>query len=203
LRLFHYHLVTSKVRETEARYLGRLAFTLLGRYGRIGEEQATFESGIPWEELDRMGFRLRLSELQRGAVNVVVQPGHWDIPRVDHLGLALDEDEFATVLTRANLGGLKVQEHAERRTFIATQAGFRLEIHPPREWLDDLLADDAMLGLAELQLKADDPAAKATGLAAVLGTDADGELVQLDGTLVRFLPGGPQGRPELHGELFE
>ena len=203
MRLFHYHLVTSRVRETEARYLGRLAFTLLGRYGRIGEEQATFEAGVPWEELDRMGFRLRLSELQCGAVNVVVQPGHWEIPRVDHLGLALDEDEFTAVLTRANLGGLKVQEHAERRTFVATQAGFRLEIHPPREWLDELLGDEVHLGLAELHLRADDPDAKANGLAGLLGADAEDGLVRLDGTLVRFLPGGPQGRPELHGELFQ
>jgi len=202
VRLFHYHLVTSRVRETEARYLGRLAFTLLGRYGRIGEEQATFEAGVPWEELDRMGFRLRLSELQRGAVNVVVQPGHWEIPRVDHLGIALDEEEFTAVLTRANLGGLKVQEHAERRTFVATQAGFRLEIHPPREWLDELLGDEIQLGLAELHLRAEDPEAKANGLAGLLGADAEGGLVQLDGTLIRFLPGGPQGRPELHGELF-
>jgi hypothetical protein len=203
VRLFHYHLVTSKVRETEARYLGRLAFGLLGRYGRIGEEQATFESGISWEELDRMGFRLRLSELQRGAVNVVVQPGHWEIPRIDHLGLALDEDEFIAVLTRANLGGLKVQEHAERRTFIATQAGFRLEIHPPREWLDDLLGDETQLRIAELQLRADDPQGKAGALAGLLGADAEDGEVALDHTLVRFLPGGPQGRPELHGELFQ
>jgi hypothetical protein len=202
VRLFHYHLVTSKVRETEARYLGRLAFTLLGRYGRIGEEQATFESGVPWDELDRMGFRLRLSELQRGAVNVVVQPGHWEIPRVDHLGLALDEDEFGAVLTRANLGGLKVQEHAERRTFVATQAGFRLELHPPREWLDDLLRDESQLRLAELHLRADDPGAKAAALASVLGGDADGGVVTLDDTVVRFVGGGPQGRPELHGEQF-
>ena len=202
MRLFHYHLVTSKVRETEARYLGRLAFSLLGRYGRISEEHATFEAGVSWEELDRMGFRLRLSELQRGAVNVVVQPGHWEIPRVDHLGVALDEDEFVAVLTRANLGGLKVQEHAERRTFVATQAGFRLEIHPPREWLDELLTDDSQLRLAELQLRADDPEMKATGLAGLLGADADGAVVTLDGTVVRFLQGGPQGRPELHAELF-
>ena len=52
-------------------------------------------AGMSWEELDRMGFKLRLSELERGAVNVVVQPGQWELPRVDHLGLALDEDEFA------------------------------------------------------------------------------------------------------------
>jgi hypothetical protein len=202
VRLFHYHLVTSKVRETEARYLGRLAFSLLGRYGRIGEEQTTFEAGVPWDELDRMGFRLRLSELQRGAVNVVVQPGHWEIPRIDHLGLALDEDEFVAVLTRANLGGLKVQEHAERRTFVATHSGFRLEIHPPRDWLEELLGDESQLRLAELHLRADDPEARANGLAGLLGADAERGVVTLEGTAVRFLDGGPQGRPELHAELF-
>ena len=56
--------------------------------------------GVSWEELDGLGFKLRLSELERGAVNVVVQPGQWDLPRVDHLGLALDEDEFEDVLAR-------------------------------------------------------------------------------------------------------
>src|SRR5262249_27259711 len=36
VRLFHYHLVTSKVRQAEARYLGKLGFELVARYGRIG-----------------------------------------------------------------------------------------------------------------------------------------------------------------------
>ena len=77
MKLFHYHLVTSRVREVEARYLGKLAFGLVARHGRIGEEYQSFEPGMSWEELDRMGFKLRLTELERGAVNVVVQPGQW------------------------------------------------------------------------------------------------------------------------------
>ena len=83
VHLFHYHLVTSKVRDVEARYIAKLGFKLVARYGRIGDEQTHYESGVPWEELDRMGFRLRLSELERGAVNVVVQPGQWELPRLD------------------------------------------------------------------------------------------------------------------------
>ena len=75
MQLFHYHLVTSRVRQVEARYVGKLAFELVARHGRIGEEYQSFEAGISWEELDQMGFKLRLSELERGAVNVVVQPG--------------------------------------------------------------------------------------------------------------------------------
>ena len=172
MKLFHYHLVTSRVREVEARYLGKLAFGLVARHGRIGEEYQSFEPGMSWEELDRLGFKLRLTELERGSVNVVVQPGQWDLPRVDHLGLALDEDEFADVVDRAVAQELRVQAHGGRRTFIATNAGYRLEVHPPREWLDELLEASDVLHLTELQLLADDPEAKAAVLAELLDSRA-------------------------------
>jgi hypothetical protein len=200
--LFHYHLVTSKVRQVEARYLGKLGFELVARYGRIGEDVAAFDPGVSWEELDRRGFKLRLSELERGAVNVVVQPGQWAQPRVDHIGFALAEDEFDEVLERASARDLRIQEHGGRRTFVSTGAGYRLELHPPRDWLDDLLEGRDRLRIAELQLRADDPEAKATVLAGLLDLDAADGVVDVDGTLVRFVPEGPQGRPELHAELF-
>ena len=34
MQLFHYHLVTSQLRDVEARYLGKLGFNLVARYGR-------------------------------------------------------------------------------------------------------------------------------------------------------------------------
>jgi hypothetical protein len=202
VQLFHYHLVTSRVREVEARYVGKLAFGLVARHGRIGEDYQSVEPGVPWEELDRLGFRLRLSELERGSVNVVVQPGQWDLPRVDHLGLALDEDEFEDVVVRATAKELRIQAHGGRRTFVATNAGYRLEIHPPREWLDELLAARSEYALTELHLLAEDPQAKAAVLAELLDLERDGSDVQVGGTLVRFLPDGPPGRPQLQGELF-
>ena len=202
MELFHYHLVTSHVREVEARYLGKLGFRLIARYGRVGEDQIHFEAGVSWDELEEKGFRHRLSELERGAVNVVVQPGQWDLPRVDHLGLALDEDEFADVVDRAVEQQLRVQAHGGRRTFIATNAGYRLEVHPPREWLDELLEASDVLQLTELQLLADDPEAKATVLADLLDTELDGTSVMVGDSVVSFIPGGPQGRPQLHGELL-
>ena len=128
MQLFHYHLVTSQVRQVEARYVGKLAFELVARHGRIGDDYQSFEAGVSWEELDRIGFKLRLSEVERGAVNVVVQPGQWELPRVDHLGLALDEEEFAEVIDRAVERELRIQAHGGRRTFIATNAGYRLEV---------------------------------------------------------------------------
>jgi hypothetical protein len=200
--LFHYHLVTSRVREVEGRYLGKLGFDLVARYGRIGEETTSFEPGVGWDELDRRGFKLRLSELERGGVNVVVQPGQWERPRVDHLGFALDDDEFAEAIDRALQRDLRVQEHGGRRTFVATGAGYRLELHPPRDWIEDMLENRSKLRLAEIQLRADDPVAKAQALAEVLGVEADRGAVEVDDTVVRFTPGGPQGRPELYAELF-
>ena len=202
MHLFHYHLVTSQLRDVEGRYLGKLGFDLVARYGRIGDEHVAVESGISWEKLDHDGFKLRLSELERGAVNVVVQPGHWRIPRVDHLGVALDEEEFQAVLARALEWNLRVQEHGGRRTFVATNAGYRLEVHPPREWIDELLDDSENWSLGELQLRADEPETKAGALADILGLEARDNAVQVGGTLVHFLAGGPEGRPELYGERF-
>ena len=202
MHLFHYHLVTSELREVEARYVGKLGFALVARYGRVGDEPVSVEPGIPWENLERDGFKLRLSELQRGAVNVVVQPGHWRLPRIDHLGVVLDEDAFHEVLERAATWNLRIQEHPGRRTFVATNAGYRLEVHPPREWIDDVLAAGGDLRLAELQLRADDPRTKASALAAILGLEATDEAVCIGESVVQFLPGGPEGRPELHAERF-
>jgi len=184
VRLFHYHLVTRRIRDVEARYIAKLGFDLVARHGRVGEDAVSFEAGVPWHELDRMGFKLRLSELERGSVNVVVQPGQWELPRVDHLGFVLDDDAFSAALARAERQELRVQEHGGRRTFVSTNAGYRLELHPPREWIEDLLAGSEVLRLAELHLRADDSA------------------VEIGDTVVRFVGDGPQGRPELHAELF-
>jgi hypothetical protein len=202
LDLFHYHLVTSKVRLVEARYLAKLGFDLIARYGWVGESSHWFEPGKSWEELDAMGFRLRLIELGRGAVNVVLQPGHWETPRVDHLGVALDDDGYLAALERASDLNLKIQDHPGKRTFIATEVGYRLEVHPPREWVDELLEEADEARLAELHLRADDPDAKAEALAAVFELDRSDGDVMVGETLVRFLPGGPEGRPELVGEVL-
>jgi len=72
-----------------------------------------------------------------------------------------------------------VQEHGGRRTFVSTNAGYRLELHPPREWIDELLAQGDELQLSELHLKADDPDAKARALATILDSERDGADVEI------------------------
>ena len=202
MHLFHYHLVTSKVRLLEGRYLGKLGFELIGRYGWRGESSQWFEAGTSWEELDSMGFRLRLVELGRGAVNVVLQPGHWDVPRLDHLGIALDEDEYEAAINRAGELGLKIQDHPGKRTFITTEAGYRLEVHPPRDWIEEALAQADDLQLTEIHLRANDPEEKAVALAEILQVDRSSAEVTVGDSVVRFLPDGPEGRPELVAEVL-
>ena len=150
-----------------------------------------------------MGFRLRLVELRRGAVNVVLQPGHWDVPRVDHFGIALDEGEYETVLDRAGELGLKIQDHPGKRTFVTTEAGYRLEVHPPRDWIEEALSQSHELHLDELHLRASDPEEKAVALSEILDLDRTATEVIVGDTIVRFLPGGPEGRPELVAEVTD
>ena len=202
MQLFHYHLVTSKVRLLEGRYLGKLGFELIGRYGWRGESSQWFEPGTSWEDLDAMGFRLRLVELGRGAVNVVIQPGHWDVPRLDHFGIALDEGDYETVIDRAGELGLKIQDHPGKRTFVTTEAGYRLEVHPPRDWIEEALSQADDLHLDEIHLRANDPEEKAVALAEILDLDRAATEVSVGDTVVRFLPGGPEGRPELVAEVL-
>jgi hypothetical protein len=194
--------VTSKVRLLEGRYLGKLGFELIGRYGWRGESSQWFEPGTSWEDLDAMGFRLRLVELGRGAVNVVIQPGHWDVPRVDHFGIALDEEEYETVIERAGELGLKIQDHPGKRTFVTTEAGYRLEVHPPRDWIEEALSQADDLHLDEIHVRANDPEEKAVALAEILDLDRSATEVSVGDTIVRFLPGGPEGRPELVAEVL-
>jgi hypothetical protein len=204
VHLFHYHLVTSQVRTVEARYLGKLGFGLVARYGRVGERAVTAEPGVPWETLEREGFKLRLTELQRGSLNVVVQPGLWRVPRIDHLGVVMDdEDDYQAVLARATSWNLPVQDRSSRRTFVSTGTGYRLEVHPPRPWIDELLAARGELALGDLRLRTSEPQQKASALADLLGLDEPrGGAVQVGRTQVQFLPGGPEGRPELYAERF-
>jgi hypothetical protein len=132
----------------------------------------------------------------------VLQPGHWDTPRVDHLGFALDDDEYDGALERAADLGLKIQDHPGKRTFIATEAGYRLEVHPPRDWIDDAIAEGEDLRLTELHLRASDPEEKAVALSEILGVDREGTEVIVGTSLVRFFPEGPEGRPELVTEVL-
>ncbi|MGH3091511.1 MAG: hypothetical protein ACRDOG_04160, partial [Gaiellaceae bacterium] len=110
---------------------------------------------------------------------------------------------FVDVLERAADMGLKVQDHPGKRTFIATEVGYRLEVHPPRDWIEDALEQSDELRLEQIHLRAQDPEEKAVALSEILAVDRQSCDVGVADTLVRFLPGGPEGRPELVAEVLQ
>ena len=193
MHLFHYHLVTSELRDVEGRYLAKLGFDLVARYGRIGDEHVAVEQGVSWEKLDHDGFKLRLSELQRGAINVVVQPGHWRIPRVDHVGVALDEDDFQSVLGRAmsRTCASRSTVAAERSSPRTSDTGSRCILRASGS--TSCSPARTISALSELQLRADDPVAKGGALAALLGLRLEGEAYASEAPSSRSFPAGPKG----------
>ena len=187
VRLFHYHLASSCVRELEAAYVER-GYALVARYGRVGTEQVAFAADRGWAELDELGFGLRLTQLEREGVELVVQPGKWVLPLVDHVGVLLDDDAFAAVLRRAAEREVAVQERGGRRTFVSTGVGLRLELR----------RDDAReLAPLQLDLAGAEPVRQADGLASLLGLEAADSTLSIAGSTITFQPGGPVGRPRL------
>ena len=91
MELFHYHLVTSDVRHVEARYLGKLGFGLIARYGRIGEVEG--ERGETIWYLSGAGCSIGLREAQ--------SEGSFDRYRVGLHHLALEAGSRAVVNERA------------------------------------------------------------------------------------------------------
>ena len=77
------------------------------------------------------------------------------------------------MIERAATWQLPVQERGGRRTFITTNSGYRVEVHPPRDWIDDLLGESDELELTELQLRTDRPEKQAGVLADLLELDLD------------------------------
>lgn len=186
MRLFHYHLLTSQVREHERRYTDELGFRLVARYGTIAGESVAAGPERAWRELDDAGFRHRLTRLDRDGVEVVVQPGRWEPPRVDHVGVLVARDEYERVLVRAAAAGLRVRDSAGRRTFVATGVGYRLELR---------IDPDVRVAPFEVVLATDEPAAKAAALAALLGLAAEDDAVRVSDGIVRLVAGGAPGRP--------
>ena len=75
-------------------------------------------------------------------------------------------------------------------------------MHPPRDWIEEALSQADDLHLDEIHVRANDPEEKAVALAEILDLDRSATEVSVGDTVVRFLPGGPEGRPELVAEVL-
>jgi hypothetical protein len=191
VQLFHYHLATSRPRAHEQRYMTELGFRLVARYGALAGSPIAAGPERGWDELDELGFRHRLTELELEGVNVVVQPGRWEPPLVDHVGVLVSAADLELVLARARAAGLTVQERNGRRTFVATGAGYRLELRT------NLACAVAPF---EVTVATDDVGTKAAALGALLDVEPQHGEIGLGSGTVRFVAGGPAGRPRFAGE---
>jgi hypothetical protein len=94
--LFHVHFEVQDVPAAEAE-LERDGFALRARFAYVGQDVRRFAPDEPLA-----GARLRLSELEHGAVNVVLMPSRFAERRLGHFGVSASPDEHAAVLRRAD-----------------------------------------------------------------------------------------------------
>lgn len=119
--LFHVHFEVPDVAAAEAEF-DREGFPVKARFGYVATEHRRFEADEPLA-----GARLRLSELEGGAVNIVVMPSRFPERRLGHFGVAVDSDEHAVVLKRAAELGLRTKPN-EVRSFIGIDRQLQLEL---------------------------------------------------------------------------
>jgi hypothetical protein len=130
LLLFHVHFEVPDVAAAEVD-LERDGFRVKARFGYVGREHRRF---APDEPLD--GARLRLSELERGAVNVVLMPSRFPERRLGHFGVAVSPGEHAAVLGRAAELGLRAKPD-EVRSFVGIDRQLQLELSDGRRYAYD------------------------------------------------------------------
>ncbi|WP_426353583.1 hypothetical protein [Exiguobacterium sp. R-39] len=126
--LFHYHLWTPFVEETE-RFYQQLGFQVTQRIGRYEGAFTSFDPPLDWDDFREQPILFRIIEMKRGAINMTF--GYGKKVMFDHIGFLVTEADRLQILGRAEAVGLTVQAN-ERRTFIQTPFGFRIELqtHP-------------------------------------------------------------------------
>jgi hypothetical protein len=182
--LYHVQLETADVAPLEARIV-QGGFHLVARYGYLGRDHRRFEPEVSWDELGRLGVRLRLVELERGAVNVVVMRAKWPTVTVGHVGFSAGTGEREAALLRA--GELELRVRGEGfRLFVPAGRRFELELTDHERFRYDEHSRRE-LSIGSLELACPEPEEAERVATAVLGPD--------DAARLRFLPGAD--RPEL------
>lgn len=182
---YHGHFDVPDVPAAEARY-GADGFAVVARFGYVGREETRFGPDVSHEELRERGVRLRLVELERGAVNVVLMQSRFPETQLGQVGVLVGAAERERAVARAAVLGLHTRDRGAR-LFVATGQGFDLELTDAARHAYDATAL-AALRLASLDIACADPAAAAM-LARRLLDDASARRF-------RFAP-GPAGWAEL------
>jgi hypothetical protein len=166
--LFHVHFEVDDVPAAETE-LERDGFALRARFAYVGREPRRFE---PDEPLD--GARLRLSELEQGAVNVVLMPSRFPERRLGHFGITADPSEHAGLLECAAALGVRSKPD-EVRSFVELDRQLQLEISDARRYAysDEQLA---ALRIERLEVASANPDEAAGRLRRLVGPELAGRI---------------------------
>ncbi|MDZ5782570.1 hypothetical protein [Marinococcus luteus] len=132
--LFHYHLWTPYLEQTEAFY-ARLGFRVSQRIGKYNGSYHSFDPPLDWDDFRDRPITFRIIEMRRGSVNITFGQGK----RVmfDHIGYLTNERRLGIICQQAETAGLHIQR-GEKRTFISTSHSFRVELQTHQEAVDEI-----------------------------------------------------------------
>lgn len=185
--LFHLHFHTPGWETVEHKYCEDLGFRVYARHGANGER---WGPEISWADLARMEAKVRLTDLVAGRVNIVLGPASADRkPFMEHLGVVMPRTEVDRAMERAAALGWRVNDRSERRLFVQTPFGFRVELAPREAWVERWGNAAHQPALAEVTLAADDPNGAAASLARMLGYETVGGDAAGPETRLRFVDG--------------
>lgn len=153
--LFHYHLWTPFVEETE-RFYQKLGFRVTQRIGKQDGTFMSFDPPLDWDDFRHEKILFRIIEMKRGAINITF--GYGKKVAFDHIGFLMTKAERLATLQWAETLGWTVQAN-ERRTFIQTPYGFRIELQTHLDAIESRSGDQ----LLQLEI-----ATPQSGLAAML-----------------------------------
>ncbi|MDW2886039.1 VOC family protein [Exiguobacterium artemiae] len=143
--LFHYHLWTPFVEDTE-RFYQQLGFQVTQRIGKYAGEFTSFDPPLDWDDFREQQILFRIIEMKRGTINITF--GYGKKVMFDHIGFLVTEADRLKVLDRAEDLGLTIQAN-ERRTFIGTPFGFRIELQTHPDAVESETGDQLLqLGIA-------------------------------------------------------
>ncbi|MBN8191844.1 hypothetical protein JI667_06735 [Bacillus sp. NTK074B] len=147
--LFHYHFWTPHVEETEKFYV-KNGFRISLRTGKYRGDFQTFNPPLEWDDFRDRGIKFRIIEARKGAINITF--GYGKRVMFDHIGFLVSPVELDEICQRAGGMNWKVNRN-ERRTFIGTPYGFRIELQSNKDAID---GPPAIARMEELELIMED-----------------------------------------------
>lgn len=132
--LFHYHFWTPYLEETE-KFYEKNGFRVSLRSGRYQNDFQTFNPPLTWDDFRGKTILFRIIEMRRGAVNITF--GYGMKIKFDHIGFLISNANHSQICQNAQAMNWKTNIR-ERRTFIGTPYGFRIELQTNWDAVDAL-----------------------------------------------------------------